>query len=481
MTTRVRPVVLIVVIGAVLRLLRFFDCPSLWHDEAFVAMNVIQRSFGGLLEPLADHQVAPPVWLFLEKGAVTMFGTSELALRLVPLLSSLAALALVSLVALRLLAGRAAIVAVLMLATSPSLLDQATIMKPYSSDVLAAAALLLAAPGTNAGALRAWSLWSLLAMPCLFLSYPSIFVSGGILLAHAIAARGAWTRALLAIAPAATALSVGLVLLLGIPSSSPDDPALREYWASGFPPGGVLPFLGWLGGSVLSIADEALPNLGLLVLPMVLLGTFFLRRRAPEEQLRLTFPFLLLFLASLLGRYPMEGGRLTLFLVPALILLAAEGVVRLLESSRTDASRLACHFLLGSLVLVPMAAALWKVVVPAPRHNLRPLLTRLLPDLEPGDVIVSACARAELEYYWTVRGLGRSDVTVLHDAEGVEYLRRRESGAGSTGRLWLLTTTSEERLERLAEGLYSRAEERGGETIAIGSTRAIRIEPRGGT
>src|SRR5262245_8490097 len=92
-------------LGAALRLWQYAADASLWADEANLVLNIIERPLGRLLGPLDYRQVAPPGWLLLERTAVTVFGQGEQALRLVPLLGSLAALPLAWQVARRILPG----------------------------------------------------------------------------------------------------------------------------------------------------------------------------------------------------------------------------------------------------------------------------------------------------------------------------------------------------------------------------------------
>src|SRR5712692_1214244 len=83
---------IIICCGALLRLAQYLFNRSLWFDEALLAHNIINRSVSGLLKPL-DYAVGAPLgFLMLEKLAVQMFGSSEYALRLVPLLAGILSL-----------------------------------------------------------------------------------------------------------------------------------------------------------------------------------------------------------------------------------------------------------------------------------------------------------------------------------------------------------------------------------------------------
>src|SRR5215469_7867911 len=96
--------VAIMAAGAAIRLWQYLGNPALWLDEMAVANNLMTRSVVGLLSaPLADGQVAPPGFLILSRAAVVAFGSSEYALRLVPLICSLATLPLFMCLARRVL------------------------------------------------------------------------------------------------------------------------------------------------------------------------------------------------------------------------------------------------------------------------------------------------------------------------------------------------------------------------------------------
>lgn len=63
-------------------------------DEAMLSVNVIERSFSGLLKPLEYGQVAPILFLLIEKAFTLVLGKSEFGLRFFPLLCSIASLPL---------------------------------------------------------------------------------------------------------------------------------------------------------------------------------------------------------------------------------------------------------------------------------------------------------------------------------------------------------------------------------------------------
>ena len=71
----------LLLVGALVRLVQYIACRSLWFDEAMLAGNIVERSFQGLTGHLAYDQVAPIGFLWLEKLAVLVGGPSEYSLR----------------------------------------------------------------------------------------------------------------------------------------------------------------------------------------------------------------------------------------------------------------------------------------------------------------------------------------------------------------------------------------------------------------
>jgi len=90
-----------VALGLSLRLYHYARNPSMWHDEAALVLNVLGKNLRDLLGPLFFGEAAPPLFLWIERGAVELFGDGVYVLRLVPFLASCAALLLMVSVARR--------------------------------------------------------------------------------------------------------------------------------------------------------------------------------------------------------------------------------------------------------------------------------------------------------------------------------------------------------------------------------------------
>jgi hypothetical protein len=83
---------ILISIGIVLRLIQYMINRSLWLDESFLALNIINRSFEQLFMPLDYGQVAPVGFLMVERLNVQLFGNNEYSLRLLPLIAGICSL-----------------------------------------------------------------------------------------------------------------------------------------------------------------------------------------------------------------------------------------------------------------------------------------------------------------------------------------------------------------------------------------------------
>ena len=438
----------LVILGAALRIYAYAGNPSLWLDEAALAQNIIGRSFTGLLAPLDRQQVAPLGFLWLEKAAVSLFGSGEYALRLVPLLASLAALPLFALVARRLLAPIAALFALALFATATPLLYFAAEMKQYSLDVAVVLALLVFAlaktkvadgePCIRAISTRRLTALAIAGIVAPWLSQPSIFVLGGVALylAEPYFRSGSAERrgAARSLTPVYLlwALSGGASILRSLSEVSPADRAdLERFWEHGFLPvsRGVVASAHWLGTTTHDVFGWLFPPVVAVgVIVLFVLGIVALVRRRDGSATLFLAPLALALVASALQLYPVSF-RLLLFTTPSLLVTTGAGAAWMLtlahslgagRASGEDApplaagraSPLASAATLGvTLALALMAArsAMTMVEIPFYREELRPIVHYLAQHREDDDAIFVYYASAPaFEYYAARDGIPRS-------------------------------------------------------------------------
>lgn len=388
--------------GIVCRVSQYAACTSLWHDECFVALNVLKKSFGELLGPLEWHEASPPGFLVVEKLVVGVLGRSEYALRLVPLLVGLAGMVAYTGLVRRLSDDRrVGLWAVLLAAASAKLVVQSNEVKHFTLDFLWAVLLTWSA-------VRIWreerptaalGIWAALGAVGLWLSYASLFVFAGTSLVlgwRALLSWGGRARAMFVLGNALVAVSLGV---LGGPIRAQLDAGLVGYWTKEFPDlSGVGALAGWFVRAVLKFFDYFWQPLGpalMLVFAIGAVGLWRTRRR-PELWL-LTVPVLLTLAASLVHRWPFGGNQHMVFAAPAVLLVAAEGLERLRR--RLD-RRWAWAGAAGvGLLLVPgVGEAAYRVVQPRERHEIRTMLEFVEQNRKPGDQFLVLCP-AEVEFY----------------------------------------------------------------------------------
>ena len=120
-------VVAVVVVGVVLR---FLTLSHLWLDEA-LTVNISRLPVGDLLEWL-KHDGHPPLYYLALHFWTAVFGSSDVAVRTLSALFSVATLPLIWVAGVRIGARRAAVAALVLLAASPFAIRFATEARMYS-------------------------------------------------------------------------------------------------------------------------------------------------------------------------------------------------------------------------------------------------------------------------------------------------------------------------------------------------------------
>jgi hypothetical protein len=357
---------LFVLLGLFLRGYHYLRDRPVWHDEASVMINVLERDYGQLLGGLRFHEAAPPLFLWLHRAGALTLGDSPPAFRLPEFLASCAALLLLASVAWALLPPAAVPWALLLFACSEGLLWHACEAKPYAIDVFVACLLLALWVHAREGRLALWLLaFAGLAPFLIFLSYPACFLLGAVLLAFL---PRLWAERRLApcLAYGAflfTTCGAFYLLLIG-PVRAQHDPTLHAAWVSSLPdwgrPGSVP---GWAFLSTFEVFRYCCKPLGQPLFLFALVGAFCLWKAGQRDWLILcAAPVGLNLLAALMQRYPYGGARVVVFAAPGLLLLTAAGIPNTLNWlwRRNRVAWLGALLLL----LLPVGTAARRVVFP---------------------------------------------------------------------------------------------------------------------
>jgi hypothetical protein len=441
-------------LGLAARLVRYAVNAPIWGDEAMLGHNLLHRDFAGLTGALDRLQVAPVLFLWVERAVVLVLGSSEWALRLVPFLAGLAALLAFWDFARRVVSPTAAALAVGTLAVARWPVFMSATLKPYSCDLLWSAVLLALAVRWRQWPDRLWPLALLAAVVPVALgsSFPSVFVAGGVALYLLPAVWRHPDRRARALFAAYGLLMLGAFAveywLTLRAQATPQGAALaaymNDYWSNGFPPAAPPAFLRWLAathtGRLMAFPIGDAGGLSTVSFLVFLAGVWVSWRSGRRALLVLCLaPFALNFAAAVAHRYPYAACcRLSQHLAPAICLMIGVGWAALLEWL-APRLRLRRRWVgAGALLLAAFALGQMVFDVASPandRHSVwcRQIGREIGRHLEPGDVLVVGSLTGErLESFdWYLDRLGYPVTWDRPPAPGPEARRA-----------WLVTLTA---------------------------------------
>lgn len=373
--------------GLFLRVWHYVADHTIWYDESVLLVNVMEKDYAGLLGPLHHAVAAPPLFVWLLKSIHLAVGDVSYAWRAVPFLFSVAGLLLTVPLARRVLDPAVAVLAIGMVAVSDAALWLGCCVKPYAGDAAIATALLLY--------LRASDSWptakrllvlAALTPPAICISYTSMFVIGGLLLATLPAAWKGGTGSRLAWLAASAAAAGTLATLYFGPMKAQRDPNLFREWRLHFPdyvePQSI-PF--WLLQATLGVFQEACNPSGFVLGLFAPVGVWALWKSGRREvAIACVGMFALAVAAAAVKAYPFGQHRLSFFLSPAAILLGCAGVQEVIRRVRPVG--------IGLAVLLFLAAdglALWHLIEPWHKPDAAGVRRYVQQHRQPGDVVLS--------------------------------------------------------------------------------------------
>jgi hypothetical protein len=355
------------ILGLAARTIRYVLRFPLWEDEAFVCANLIDASYGDLLQPLNFHQVAPLLFLWTQLTLVKVLGFSEWPLRLVSFASGAASLFLFERLARRLLHGPALVLAVAVFAVSYAGIRYSAEAKPYGSDLLVSLVLvMLSVMWWQTSKARFLWILALLAPLAVGFSFPAAFIGGGVSLFVGYVLwserRSGWLRWLMFNVLLCAAFAL-FYLLSARSQAASEGEFMGQCWSAAFPPlANPLRFLGWLvqvhTGSLLAYPIGGDNFASTLSCVGCLAGVVVLTRKRQGALLILVLaPFALNFVAAAAHRYPYGGHvKLAHYLAPAICLLLGLGFAALMGAWSRGGSRIRWQYAVACLLLAVLAA-----------------------------------------------------------------------------------------------------------------------------
>ena len=362
---------LIIALGLILRVDQYLLNRSLWLDEAFIAVNFLDQSLIQLLQPPLDYSHYMNISLgFLAMGklSVTLFGNSDLILRLFPFVCGVASLWLFYQMAKAYVSPKAVPLALLFFAISDSLIYYASEMKQYSSDVTIAILLFLLVAYVLKQSLTISKilLLALVGTLAVWFSHSSAFIlaaiGGYLIVCYGFERqwKSMFTIAIISLMWLCSFLAMYLMTTGGgINEATP----ITEYhlqvwnsWDAFMPSPFSMTGLKWIYHNYFEMFDYP-GSLGLTSVAGVvfIIGCIAMLGHQKQSLLLLTLPIVITVLVSFFYRYPFQG-RMILFLLPSLYLILAEGLIqiqlRLLAYPKTAIVTIATQVILVAALII---------------------------------------------------------------------------------------------------------------------------------
>lgn len=448
---------LIVVVGVILRLQQYFVNRSLWVDEASLALNIINRTFGALTLPLDYDQGAPIGFLLIEKFIVLNLGDHDYILRLFPLLSGVLATYLIYHIANEHF-GKFGMIAALLFSISGSMVYYSSELKQYSSDVMIALlltylSLLCIRQESHA---RNIILLGLAGIFSIWVSHPSAFILPGIGLMLVVEkmlkktySQIRWLFGIGIMWGGAFLMTYMLSLRYLI-----DNKFLQDYWHNNYAPLPPWEHLDWYKDVLISllphVSPSFLPNViqnfhqkylieGCLIL--ILVGAVSLFLRNEKLAFLIISPFLMTFIASAMHRYPMSD-RFLFFWFPFLLLLMAEGLGQIYSicSKFNSKAALLVYGLVALIILwTPFTSAFYNALYPPIGEDIKPVLAYVRDHMQKDDIIyVHNGSVTPFMYYAPFYGLNVSETFVAKKSWNVKRFTIDVEDFRGSNRIWFI-------------------------------------------
>ncbi len=133
----------VIFFGIIAAIINFLHNRSLWFDESLLALNIVDKTYSELLQPLDYNQVAPIGFLFVEKFIAGWFDYNDWSLRIFPFLCYLGSIPLFYLFNKKLHGSKEiSFIAVALFSINSSIVYYSFEVKQYSTDVFSAILLL---------------------------------------------------------------------------------------------------------------------------------------------------------------------------------------------------------------------------------------------------------------------------------------------------------------------------------------------------
>lgn len=451
----------IVSLGIVLRFRAFAFGRSLWLDESSLAVFFIDRSWGELLTlPLPNNQSSTPGFLVATKLLVDLFGFDVFQFRIAPFIASLASLILFYFLVKKLYTNIwTTSLALSLFAFSPVLIYYSSEFKQYQFDVLSVIIVLVflvlgkKVPSASSGvvylAIAVSSLPGILAI--------LTFEAGKVLTTEKDQYFSSPKHLFRRLFPLLVGTGAHFVYIFANARSSNLERTMKAFWLDrgGLAPDSIesLSDLLWLPRSIANqLAEITIPqifsttsttfhSLWQWLIPLLILvaGIQLKKNKVTDNQKMFVLFTSLLFIASLAlasaQLYPI-GGRVSIYLIPPLIVLVALALEALIKSSGQFRAPISL-VLAFSLLLQPIAYDLRLFLEPYNNRDWKSALT-MIENISGTDIgILSKGRNINMLLIHQEMGYGTSiEIQAIKN----DWKSKYENGTFSDNSYWFVTT-----------------------------------------
>jgi hypothetical protein len=438
---------LIICTGIFLRANGYLHNPSLWLDEAGLALNILDRNFLELAAPLDYTKASPLLFLWAEKLASVIFGPSELSLRFFPFICGCLSIPLMLKVARQYLSKWTALGVTALFACSDPLIHFSSELKHHGTDLFFALSILYTFQNYySKRTFKTAMFFAAVGAVALWFSFPALFLLIGMTVCLLGSSRTfSDLRSRLALI-SAWAVSYASLYAIQFSHLSGQLRLLDNYGIAAFAPAEPGEFFSWLPHALDEFSHAALgQHMPLLVLALSLIGLASMIKKQTSSAFILGFPILLTVVLSRFHLYPVVG-RLLLFLVPSVLILMGTGIERITAGiERLHLNRSFTLFLFVALMWQPIKTADHFLHKPRFMEEIRPIFLYLKDNWRANDsVFVYRGSQTVFRYYqklydWTPTNI-RWDNDSIPECSYPYF--RQFSYAYGTPRAWLLQSGS---------------------------------------
>jgi hypothetical protein len=372
---------IIIGLGIILRFRQYLFNRSLWLDEAYLAVHIVDKSFSELLfKPLLKPfaAFAPPGFLAVEKLLFNVFGNSEYVLRLFPFFAGIISLFLFYRVAKRLMSPKVIPIALIIFAVSGPLIYYSSEVKQYSSDVFIALLLYLATLDIRSKGLTVLRVvkFSIIGAVAIWFSHPAVFILAGVgtsLTLFSLKDKE-WSKFLrLLIVCSVWIFSFVIFYFVSLQDIAKNESLINFFGYSYMP---LPPTHLWEIRWFIDTFYDVFKNLGIFLYGIAalvfLIGCYIMFSEKKVDFSLLITPTLFALLASGLHRYPFTV-RFLLFTAPSIILFIAAGVGEIIDKTRNNSPAIGI-VLVVLLLFDPLYFACFHLMKPRTVSEIRPVI-----------------------------------------------------------------------------------------------------------